>query len=284
MRALLLSLLLLAFGAAAAPARAADPNDDVRRFVNGVWKLEFREDVKGGKGDIQSVATILTITMRYDGTRTITQDQQINNDPLVRVTETNGYYRVDEIDGANFKLTAWSDTDPPQTSNRRRTGADTMMVEGSDAVYQRVPASQEVIFGGIPAQREAPAASGGGGAAPAPAPAPAPVTPEQNAADAKLRQFMLGRWTASVQANGSTIDSVLDYHASGEVTGYQTITGANPARYDVNGAFTVKATGADSFTLTFYLPGAQPLSTELQVVDDNTLYNQTEKYQAKRAQ
>lgn len=275
MRAFVFSLLLLAFGAATAAADAPDRNDDIRRFVNGTWRLVFREEVKGGSGDIKSVATIITITMRYDGTRTITQDQQLNDDAPVRASEVNDYYRVDEGDGTNFTLTAWGDDSPPQTSNRRRTGADTMMTEGSDAVYQRVVGTQEVLFGPIPPQRDAPRA------APPPVPgAAAPASPEQEAADAKFRQFMLGRWTASMQANGATIDSVLAYHAGGAVTGYQTV---GAARYDIAGAFTVKATGENSFTLTFYLPGQQPAAAELQVVDQNTLFNPKENYQAKRA-
>ena len=290
MRALLLSLLLIFAAAPGATAQGADPNDGIRRYVNGTWQLVFREEVKGGTGTIRSVATIITITLRYDGTRTITQDVQMDQETPVRASESHDFYRVDEIDGTNFTLTAWREGEQASTSRRRRTGDDTMMTEGSDAVYQRVANTQESTPDALPPQRDPP-----GGAPPAPPP-PTPPPPPPPAADtnppapaigtmgdAQARDFMIGVWTASLTVSGARIDSRFEYRASGEVVGTQTVTrNGETKRYDVTGAYTTVATGADRFRLTFYVPGQQPASTELQVVDRDTLFNPAEKYEAKR--
>ena len=106
MRALLFSLIFALFAAPAAHAQTGDPNEDLRRYVNGVWQLTFREEVKGGTGDIKSVSTVITITLRYDGTRTITQDETVNDRPPIRTAETHDYYRVDEIDGTIGRATS----------------------------------------------------------------------------------------------------------------------------------------------------------------------------------
>lgn len=297
MRAFLLSFVIAL--AAVFPARAqdSDPNAGIRQYVNGTWVLTFSEDVKpGGPSDIKKVATIITITMRYDGTRTIVMDQQLDDRPPVRASETNDYYRVDEVDGTRFTLTSWSDTDPPKTTNRTRTGADEMMTEGSDAIYRRVPGSQEGLLGPMPPQRTAP---GGGGQPPAPQPtaaptpaidtstppaAPAPLSQEQQARDAALRAFIIGRWTATVTQNGQTIESILDYHASGRVRGTQRVSANGKVmQYEIDGAYTIVSTGDRSFTMTFYLPGLQPAEAKLEIVDDNTLFNPAENYRATRA-
>lgn len=277
MRAFLLSLLILITALPAARAQDADPNDGVRRFINGTWQLVFREEVKGGTGDIKAVATTITIVLRYDGTRTITQSVQIDDQPPVQQPGvTNDYYRVDEIDGTKFTLTTWGDDGVAQTTTRFRTGADTMQLEGNDAVYQRVAGSQETPPAPLPPQRDVP-----GGAPPAPPPAPAMAS----MGDAQAHQFMVGIWTANLVYNGATLDSRFEYRASGEVVGHQTVTqNGQTKRYDITGAYTTVATGANSFRLTFYVAGQQPVSTELQVVDQNTLYNQAENYQAKRIQ
>lgn len=268
MRALLFSFVLgLAFMLPAL-AGAPDRNDDVRRFVNGTWVLTFREEVKGGKGDIKSVTTVITIVLRYDGTRTITQDQLVNDAAPIRTAETHDYYRVDEVDGTQFTLTSWSDTDPPNTSRRTRSGADQMMVEGSDAVYQRTPGTQESLAGPPPPQREAPSG--------------APLDAQQTL-DAKLRAGLVGRWAASATRDGTTVEAVLEYRTSGEVVGYQNVTAnGRTQKYDVKGAYTVVASGENSFTLTFYLPGMQPVSTALEVVDADTMLNRAENYQTRR--
>ncbi|MFT3809474.1 MAG: hypothetical protein QM698_06100 [Micropepsaceae bacterium] len=297
MRAFFLSLVLLFAAVPGARAQGADPNDALRRYVNGSWQIVFREDVKGGAGDITSVGTIITITLRYDGTRTITQDVQTNNEPPIRAAEVNDFYRVEEIDGTSFTLTAWKEGEAPQTSRRKRTGADTMATEGSDAVYQRVPNMQQPDPGALPPQPVppggAPAAPPPQAAAPTPDPA-APVTdPDPRPAvpgvgtmgDAQARDFMVGVWTATVVQSGASIDSRIEYRASGEVVGKQTVTrNGKTQTYDFTGAYTAVATGGDSFRLTFFMAGQQPISTELQVIDQNTLYNQPENYQTKRVQ
>jgi len=275
MRALLFSLIFALFAAPAAHAQTGDPNEDLRRYVNGVWQLTFREEVKGGTGDIKSVSTVITITLRYDGTRTITQDETVNDRPPIRTAETHDYYRVDEIDGTNFTLTAWSDTDAPKATRRMRAGADQMKVEGSDAIYQRVAGTQEAAPTPLPPQRDPP----GAGSPPAAAASP----DAQQSLDARLRDFLIGRWTASATQNGTTVESMLDYRTSGEVVGYQNVTtNGSTRRYDVKGAYTVVASGDKAFTLTFYLPGLQPVSTVLEIVDADTMLSRAENYQTKR--
>lgn len=278
MRAFLLSLLILITALPAARAQDADPNDGVRRFINGTWQLVFREEVKGGTGDIKAVATTITIVLRYDGTRTITQSVQIDDQPPVQQPGvTNDYYRVDEIDGTKFTLTTWGDDGVAQTTTRFRTGADTMQLEGNDAVYQRVAGSQETPPAPLPPQRDVP-----GGAPPAPPPA-APAMASMG--DAQARDFMVGVWTASLTGPSGAIESRFEYRSSGEVVGTQTVTReGNAKRYDFAGAYTAVATGPDRFRLTFFVPGQQPIATELQVVDQNTLFNAKENYQAKRIQ
>jgi len=293
MRAVLLSLLLLFAAVPQARAQGADPNDDLRRFVNGTWQIVFREEVKGGAGEINAVATIITITLRYDGTRTITQDVQTNQDAPIRAAEVNDFYRVDEIDGTSFTLTAWKDGEAPQTSRRKRTGADTMATEGSDAVYQRVPNMQQPDPGTLPPQLTPPGAAAPAPQAAAPTPEPAapdprPETPAPAMAsfgDAQARDFMVGVWTASLTGPSGAIESRFEYRSSGEVVGTQTVTReGNAKRYDFAGAYTAVATGPDRFRLTFFVPGQQPIATELQVIDQNTLFNAKENYQAKRIQ
>ncbi len=278
MRAFLLSLLILIAAGPGARAQDADPNDGIRRFINGTWQLVFREAVKDNPDGIKTVATTITIVLRYDGTRTITQSVQLDDQPPVQQPGvTNDYYRVDEVDGTKFTLTTWGEDGAAQVTNRFRTGADTMQLEGNEAVYQRVAGSAETAPSPLPPQRDVP-----GGAPPAPPP-PAPAMASMG--DAQAHQFMVGVWTASLTYNGATIDSQFEYRASGEVVGYQTVTqNGQPKRYDITGAYTTVATGANSFRLTFFVAGQQPVSTELQVVDQNTLYNKADNYQAKRVQ
>lgn len=266
MRAFLLPFVFALLAALPAIARAQDANDDLRRYLNGSWTLTFREEVKGGTGDIKSVATIITITLRYDGTRTITQDEYLNDQAPIRSAEVTDYYRVDDIDGTNFTLTSWSDGAAPQTSKRTRTGTDTMQAEGSDAVYQRVAGSQETVSGPLPPQRDLPAPNA------------------QDTRDAAMRAFIVGRWTTSLARNGQTIVSILDYDAGGGLSGTQSVTANGQTQsYSIKGTYTVVATGDQTFTLTLNIPGIAPITSDLQVVDQNTLFNPKENYQARRA-
>lgn len=279
MRAFLLPFVFALLAALPALAQAQDPNEDLRRYVNGTWTLTFREEVKGGEGDIKSVSSVITITLRYDGTRTITQDEYLNDQAPIRSAEITDYYRVDEGDGTNFTMTTWSDTDPAKVTNRMRAGADQMKAEGSDAIYQRVAGSQETPPSPLPPQRDAPGAP----AATAQPPA-APATNEaQNALDARMHAYMVGRWAATLSNNGTTIESMMEYRASGEVSGYQKVTANGQSQiYDIKGAYTAAGSSETDFTLTFYLPGQQPVSAALQIVDQNTLFNPKENYRATR--
>lgn len=301
MRAFLLPFLFALLAALPVRALAADPNEDIRRYVNGQWQLHFEESGTTKEGKPYKIGTIITITLRYDGTRTIAQDQIYNDEPLMRLAETNDYYRVDDIDGAKFTMTTWADDTPPSSSTRTRTGADTMMVEGSDAVYQRVANTQEGLLGAMPPQRDLPAA------APQPAPhppaPPQPVPPaaepnpappappqppappaSQEARDATARAIMVGKWTASLDRDGRQTVATTEYRTSGEMAGTQTVTFQGETKtYNFAGAYTVASTGPTTLSLTLYLSGQQPVVTEFQIVDQNTLYNARDNYRAVRA-
>lgn len=208
-------------------------------------------------------------------------DEQLDDQPLARASETNDYYRVDDIDGTNFTLTSWSDANPPQVTKRRRTGADTMMAEGSEAVYQRVANTQEGLLGPMPPQREAQVLLE------PPVVSPGTTTPPpdatQEARDASIRAYMIGRWTASLTKDGTTIDSVFDYDANGQLSGVQKVTTDGRTQgYTIKGIYTVVAKDDRNFTLTFNIPGIAPVSTDLQIVDQNTLFNPKENYRAVR--
>ncbi len=264
MRAFLLPFLFALLCAFPAKVLAADGNDGLRTFINGSWQIAFAHEIQGDDGTTRSANVLVTITLRYDGTRTITTDVLEEGKPTVRADESNDYYRVDDIDGTKFTFTSWSDTAPAQTTNRLRSGADTMMVEGNETIYQRVAGSQEAVPASLPPQRDPPAAT-------------------QESRDAAMRAFMVGRWTATVVQNGQTIVSIIDYAADGQLSGTQSVTtNGQTQNYSVKGAYTVTATGEKNFTLAITIPGIAPFSSDLQIVDQNTLFNAKDNYSAIR--
>lgn len=134
----------------------------------------------------------------------------------------------------------------------------------------------------------------GGPAGPGPAPAPGgtPGTPPpppppnggaQHQMDEKLMAFFVGEWKDETKYQGSVTQLQVVYRTDGSFSGTVVYTqNGMSGTYPVLGTYVVQAITDKRFVLTTYPQGGVQVSAELQVIDQNTLFNPQANYYAYR--
>jgi hypothetical protein len=109
--------------------------------------------------------------------------------------------------------------------------------------------------------------------------APPPIPPTE-----QFRQLLLGTWEVRETALGTTTVTRVTYLLNGQYTGVMTVTlQGNTAAQPVAGTWEVAPTGENRFSLTATPAGfGFPATVDVRVIDQNTLYNETDNIVSRR--
>lgn len=137
-------------------------------------------------------------------------------------------------------------------------------------------------FGGPPAVDPAPP---GPAPAPPPAPPPPPADPgrAQRELNDKVKAYWVGEWVLSVTQGQIKIDFDLVFRADGSFAGTQRITGYDTSvPFPLTGTWELQAIDEYRFVLVTRASDQPQSNAELQIVDQNTVYNPKDQYYARR--
>ncbi|HZP20287.1 MAG TPA: DUF4339 domain-containing protein, partial [Bauldia sp.] len=111
-----------------------------------------------------------------------------------------------------------------------------------------------------------------------------PPIPVEN----QWRQFLVGTWQAVINTMNSGYQFsqtvTTQFRPDGTFVGVVTmaINGQPGSTQPISGNWKVQGVGGEQFTLTEEIPGQAPATVSLRRVDQNTVVNDTEGYQAQR--
>lgn len=162
------------------------------------------------------------------------------------------------------------------------------LLSGSAQGQVTVPGAEPPPVGGPPAElppQPTPPAAPGTPAAPpgTPTPPPSPPGGAQKQLDDKIKAYFLGEWRSQITAQGAVQDTQLLYREDGSISGTVKLTQYGyTGTYPVSGSYTLQAITDTRFILTLLPQGSAQSSAELQIVDQNTLFNRQANYYAYR--